>query len=93
MYSFEVGYGPVIDYRHCDGCGVCYDHCPMDIFGWDKEKEMPVVSYPGECCFCCYCEVMCPQMAIDVLFPVHHLLDFGIPVAGLRRPTPLEEME
>jgi NAD-dependent dihydropyrimidine dehydrogenase PreA subunit len=78
MYSFEINYGPKIDYRFCTGCGICYEHCPMDIFGWDEEKQMPTVDYPGECSCCCFCEVMCPEVAIDVIIPMHHLLDFGI---------------
>lgn len=78
MYSFKVSYGPRIDYRFCNGCGKCYEQCPMDIFGWDEEKQMPTVAYPGECWFCCFCEIMCPEVAIDVQLPVHHLLDFGI---------------
>jgi NAD-dependent dihydropyrimidine dehydrogenase PreA subunit len=93
MYAIGIAYGPDIDYRHCDGCGVCYEHCPMDIFAWDEQKKLPIVAYPGECCFCCFCEVMCPQMAIDVRFPVHHLLDFGIDVSRLKRETPLGEPE
>ena len=78
MYSVEINYGPKIDYRYCNGCGVCYENCPMDVFGWDKQKEMPVIAYPGECSFCCFCEIICPEVAIDVCIPLHHLLDFGI---------------
>jgi len=50
----------------------------MDIFGWDKEKQMPTVAHPGECSICCFCEVACPQVAIDVRLPLHQMLDFGI---------------
>jgi NAD-dependent dihydropyrimidine dehydrogenase PreA subunit len=83
MHSFEINYGPKIDYRFCNGCGICYEHCPMDIFGWDEEKQMPTVDYPGECSCCCFCEVMCPEVAIDVTIPVHHLLDFGISLKNM----------
>lgn len=78
MYKVNINYGPKIDYRHCNGCGTCYEHCPMDIFTWDEDKKQPEVAYPGECSFCCFCEIMCPEAAIDVNIPVHHLLDFGI---------------
>lgn len=27
------------------GCKVCYEICPMDVFGWDEEKGLPVVLY------------------------------------------------
>jgi NAD-dependent dihydropyrimidine dehydrogenase PreA subunit len=82
MYALKINYGPRIDYGYCNGCKVCYENCPMDVFGWDEEKRMPITSYPGECAFCCFCEIICPEVAIDVYIPLHHLLDFGIsPVA------------
>jgi len=81
----KVNYGPRIDERFCDGCGECYDMCPMDVFGWDKERNMPTIDYPGECSICCFCEIVCPGVAIDVLLPLHQMLDFGI------TPTSLEK--
>jgi adenylylsulfate reductase subunit B len=86
MHSVEINYGPKIDYRYCNGSGICYEICPTDVFGWDEEKQMPVVAYPGECSFCCFCEIVCPEVAIDVRIPLHHLLDFGISPVTLR-PT------
>jgi len=78
VYNFKINYGPTIDDHFCNGCGKCYKYCPMDIFGWDEEKQRPTVVYPGECWFCCFCEVMCPEVAIDVKFPLHHMIDFGV---------------
>lgn len=78
MYSVKVNYGPRIDYSLCNGCGKCYEYCPIDVFGWDDGKRSPIVAYPGECSICCFCEVMCPEVAIDVQIPLHHMLDFGI---------------
>ena len=78
MYNCKINYGPRIDERLCTGCGECYDMCPMDIFGWDDERNMPTVAYPGECSICCFCEVACPEVAIDVHLPLHQMLDFGI---------------
>jgi adenylylsulfate reductase subunit B len=74
----KVTYGPRIDYQNCNGCGKCYDTCPMDVYGWDEEKHLPVVSYPEECRACLYCEFGCSCVAIDVRFPLHAMLDFGI---------------
>ena len=85
MYNTDVNYGPKIDYQHCNGCGACYEHCPLDIFGWDEEKHRPVVAYAGECSCCCYCEVMCTEVAIDVHLPLHHMLDFGIAPVTLKK--------
>lgn len=91
MYNTDINYGPKIDYRFCNGCGMCYQHCPTDVFGWDEEKKMPTVAYPGECAFCCQCEPMCPEMAIDVELPLHAMIDFGITPASIGKyeKTPL----
>jgi NAD-dependent dihydropyrimidine dehydrogenase PreA subunit len=74
----KVNYGPKIDPEFCNGCGQCYNDCPMDVFGWNKDNKRPTIYYPGECSFCCVCEIVCPEKAVDVLFPLHTLLDFGI---------------
>jgi NAD-dependent dihydropyrimidine dehydrogenase PreA subunit len=84
LHNIPVNYGPKIDYEACNGCKECYVHCPMDILGWDEEKSKPVVLYPAECSFCCYCEILCEQVAIDVAFPLHPMLDFGINVASMK---------
>jgi adenylylsulfate reductase, subunit B len=85
MYNVEISYGPKIDYRHCNGCGTCYQNCPMDVFGWDAEKQMPTVAYGAECSCCCFCEVMCSEVAIDVHLPLHQMLDFGIAPTTLKK--------
>jgi adenylylsulfate reductase subunit B len=74
----EINYGPRIDYRLCSGCGECYENCPMDVFGWDEEKKRPAVAYARECRVCCVCEIVCPEVAIDVRIPLHVRVDFGI---------------
>lgn len=83
----KINYGPKIDMKHCNGCKECYDMCPLDIFGWDEEQNMPTVAYPGECCMCCFCELVCPEVAIDIRFPVHQLLDFGILPTSLSKES------
>jgi NAD-dependent dihydropyrimidine dehydrogenase PreA subunit len=74
----EMSFGPRIDSNYCKGCGKCYEECPMDVFGWDKKKKAPTVDYPGECRFCCACELICPEIAIDVKLPLHMMFEFGI---------------
>jgi adenylylsulfate reductase subunit B len=74
----KLSYGPRIDKKYCTGCADCYKNCPMDVFGWDEAEKLPVVSYPGECIFCCVCELTCSEKAIDVRFPLHTMLDFNI---------------
>ena len=74
----KVSYGPTIDFKNCNGCGECFAICPMDVYGWDEKQNLPVINYPEECRACLYCELKCSNKAIDVRFPVHALLDFGI---------------
>jgi len=74
----KINYGPKIDYRLCNSCGECYEYCPGDVFGWDEEQQMPTVAHPGECRACCICEIVCPEVAIDVRLPLHVRIDFGI---------------
>jgi adenylylsulfate reductase, subunit B len=74
----KTNYGPTIDYNHCNGCGECYECCPMDVFGWDQEQKKPTLAHPAECRVCCVCETECPQVAIDVKIPLHARIDFGI---------------
>jgi NAD-dependent dihydropyrimidine dehydrogenase PreA subunit len=85
MYKTEINYGPKIDYQHCKGCGECYKNCPMDVFGWDEDNQMPTVAYGAECSCCCFCEVMCPEVAIDVHLPLQQMLDFGIEPVALKK--------
>jgi len=74
----ETNYGPVIDYNLCNGCGECYECCPMDVFGWDRQQNRPTLAHPAECRVCCVCETEGPQIAIDFRIPLHARIDFGI---------------
>jgi NAD-dependent dihydropyrimidine dehydrogenase PreA subunit len=58
-----------IDYRRCIGCKKCYDLCPLDVFTWDDEIEMPRFTYQEECWHCGVCWVECPKRAIDITYP------------------------
>jgi NAD-dependent dihydropyrimidine dehydrogenase PreA subunit len=58
-----------INYKRCSGCKRCYDVCPIDIFAWDDEKDMPVVAYQYECSHCGICWMECPKRAIEIALP------------------------
>jgi len=58
-----------IDYSKCNGCGKCYDLCPMDVITWNQEQDIPEVTYPEDCWFCGVCWMECPKRAIDILYP------------------------
>lgn len=55
-----------IDYRYCNGCGRCYDLCPLDVLGWNKEERLPIAAHPDECWHCGVCERECPEEAISL---------------------------
>jgi len=57
------------DYEKCSGCGRCYDLCPMDVIGWNKEKNQPTPDYSEDCWFCGSCWLECPDRAIDIQYP------------------------
>ena len=59
-----------INYKKCNGCKICYDICPMDVFGWDEEKELPALDYEAECWHEGHCVIDCPRGAIDITYPV-----------------------
>ena len=58
-----------IDLRLCSGCGICVEHCSMDVLRMDEETRKPYVKYLRDCQGCFLCEVECPEGAIAV-FPI-----------------------
>lgn len=58
-----------INLKYCNGCGSCYDTCPQDVFGWNKEERMPIIKYPDECWYCGVCRTECSEEAITVHTP------------------------
>ena len=59
-----------VDVRLCNGCGICVDHCPMDVLRLDPVKEKAYIKYIRDCQSCFLCETECPQGAIYCL-PIH----------------------
>ncbi len=52
-----------IDYKKCNGCGLCAEHCRFNAIKMEKGK--PVIN-PFLCEGCAACEVLCPQKAISL---------------------------
>lgn len=49
-----------IDRKHCDGCGICVEICPLDCLRMD-EKEKVFMKY-DECWYCGSCTWNAPRM-------------------------------
>jgi len=67
-------HSPVLfDENACDGCNICLDICPMDIFGPNpNEGKPPLVLYGDECRYCGACWMRCPHRkkhALTILVP------------------------
>ncbi|MHB8867973.1 MAG: 4Fe-4S dicluster domain-containing protein [Thermoleophilia bacterium] len=59
-----------IDYDKCTGEKLCYEICPMDVFGWDKKRNVPTLLHYDECQHCGDCQFDCPQDCIEITEPV-----------------------
>lgn len=55
-----------VDLNKCDGCKTCYKACWLDVIRWDAEASRPIIAYPQDCVECNYCEISCPEGAIEV---------------------------
>ena len=60
-----------INQNWCKGCYICIEACPKKVF--DKASEVSekgffpvIVARPEDCTTCLQCEMLCPDLAIDV---------------------------
>ena len=65
---------PRIDDVKCNGCGICDEHCPVDVLRMDEGSGLAFAKYPEECWHCGVCRLDCPTEAIDFVFPPQMLL-------------------
>lgn len=59
---------PVIDQDKCNNCGICDQHCPLDVFYLENDEIE--IRYPKECWHCGACRQDCPEEAINIKFPL-----------------------
>ncbi len=57
-----------IDLKLCTACGICVDHCPMDVIRMDKTANRPFIKYLRDCQSCFLCVKDCPEQAITVTY-------------------------
>ncbi len=70
----EVPWFPTIREDLCDGCKICFDFCPHNVFEWNDHRNIPVVKYPFNCIVgCSACVPRCEREAI--VFPPRSMLD------------------
>lgn len=55
----------------CKGCGYCIEVCPVEIFQEStkinkKGYTLPKVENSDSCTNCKRCELICPELAIDL---------------------------
>lgn len=75
---------PIINREKCIKCGTCVQICPLDVFRMEisgSEKKI-VVKYPDECWHCRACEKDCGVNAIQMRYPLSHLMLHKKPEGG-----------
>ncbi len=55
--------------ERCNGCGVCVDICPCDVFRLHSETGLAEAKYEVDCWYCGACEMDCSARAIEVKLP------------------------
>jgi 2-oxoglutarate ferredoxin oxidoreductase subunit delta len=54
------------DKDSCKHCGICVELCPKNVFGTDN-MGLPYIKDGNLCTKCLFCELHCPEYAIEVL--------------------------
>lgn len=56
-----------LDPALCKSCGICSKLCPKQVFDAGVGSVPPSVARPADCNGCRFCELHCPDAAIEVL--------------------------
>ena len=61
-----IAWNPTVDEKKCIGCGMCVTGCGRKVYGFDYERQKPVVLRPSNCMVACVtCANTCLQDAIS----------------------------
>ena len=69
------GTNVAVDWDICEGCGICLEVCPRQLYDWMETSDHPVSekkAFPArelDCVQCYKCETKCPVQAIRIVFP------------------------
>ena len=55
-----------VDEQKCNGCEICFNVCPCDVFRLSSAERGVRIAYPEDCQTCFACELDCPEGAIYV---------------------------
>ena len=55
-----------LDVNICDGCGICAEDCPMDVFKMNSKTGKAYIANPEDCWECRLANRICPIGAIEI---------------------------
>ncbi len=61
-----------MNHQWCKGCYICLEVCPKKVFKKSPEVTEKgfnplIVAHPEQCSFCRQCELLCPDLALQVV--------------------------
>ena len=73
----EITWAPTVIADRCIGCGLCVTSCGRNVYSFDYDKKLPMVTAPHMCMVgCTTCATTCTQDAIE--FPSEGYIRFLI---------------
>jgi NAD-dependent dihydropyrimidine dehydrogenase PreA subunit len=80
-----------IDETVCDGCLICIEACPTDVFKVNPTTGKPFAAYPDDCHVCFLCQEDCPLDCLvvnpELSMRRHKSVYAGLPREALRFPA------
>ncbi|KAB2903563.1 MAG: 4Fe-4S dicluster domain-containing protein [Anaerolineae bacterium] len=62
----EIHWDPTVVDERCIGCGLCVTSCGRNVYQFDYEDNVAVVTNPLQCMVgCSTCATVCPREAVE----------------------------